>query len=390
MATYRRVALLDMDSYYASIECARNPFLRKKPVAVIGTGEKTVVTSANYLAKRYGVKTGMTIPEARKACPTVVFVKADFSYYEFTTLKIAQIIERYFPVYKEASIDEFYIPLDPVCDPISRLRSLKDEIRERLGLTCTVGVGCNPIVAKAACEVSKPDGFLVVDHLEDIAEHVTVDAVPGIGSRLKTVVESLGLKTLGDFLAFAGPMPDDLILLKGLIRKEYTEGEFFRIVPPKSMGHYLTLDRVGTSFDELFEIENYLLFGIYSKLLRWKMGAKVLSVMFRHSDGTHVATSRSFGVHVTEFVSIKRVLEDLLRKLWDGRSFVKVGLTLSGLKLLGWHQPSLFWEELEERFRRLAQLENLYVGGFVTLRSKRSGEEFSPFGVRRTNSTVRT
>lgn len=390
MATYEKVALLDMDSYYASIECARNPALRKKPVAVIGTGEKTVVTSANRLAKSYGVKTGMTIPEARRLCPGVVFVKADFSYYEFTTLKIAQLIERYFPVYREASIDEFYIALDPVDRPLERLMDLKDEVRERLGLTCTVGVASNPIVAKAACELSKPDGFLVVEHLDEIADVLSLKDLPGIGSRWGKFVEELGLSTLGDFLRYEGPLPDDLVFLRALTRKSYTDGELFRIDPPKSMGHYLTLDRIGTSFEELLEIEKYLLFGIYSKMLRWRMGAKVITVMFRHTDGTSVATSRSLGLHVTDFVSIKRVVEDLLRKLWDGKSFAKVGLVLSGLKLLGWRQPSLFWEELEERFRRIASLENLYVAGFVTLKSKRSGEEFSPFGVRRTASTIRT
>jgi len=194
VGVYKLVALLDMDSYFASIECAKNPALRNRPIAVIGIGEKTVITSANYLARSYGIKTGMNIKEAKKLCPKIIFLKADFPYYELTTLKIAQIIEKYFPVYKEASIDEFYIALDNVDSPIKRLGMLKDEIYESYSLKCTIGVGCNPYIAKLLAR-SQTDGFLVVDDVDSFSKGVDISKVLGIGKSTKHVLDELGIQT---------------------------------------------------------------------------------------------------------------------------------------------------------------------------------------------------
>jgi len=201
---YKCVALLDMDAYFASIEEAKNPSLRGKPFAVIGNGERPIVISANYVAKSFGVKTGMGITQARELCPKMIFVKADFSQYEFTTLKIIQLVEKYFPVYKEASIDEVYIAVDSVGDVLSygleRLKELKEEIKEKLNLTCTIGVGRNPIIAKSACEVAKPDGFFVVEDFEGFAKDLPIKNVVGIGKESAKILEELGIETLEQFL----------------------------------------------------------------------------------------------------------------------------------------------------------------------------------------------
>lgn len=358
-----------MDSYFASIECAKNPKFRNYPIAVVGNGEKTVVTSANYIAKAFGVKTGMNLKEAKKLCPNVVFVRADFSYYEFTTLKITNIIDKYFPIYKEASIDEFYIALDNVSSPLQRLKDLKDEIYEKIFLTCTIGVGRNPIVAKTACEYAKPNGFFVVDDFEEFSEKIRIELVPGIGTNSSKILKEYHIETLKEFLS-NNNLPSLFDKLKYLILKDYTEQEFFKVNLPKSIGHYLTLDKKLENLEEVLEIGKYLLFGLYSKLIRYKMGAKSLSVYLKDSIGKF-SISKSLGLYFNDYVFFSKVVEELYRKIYFGRQVNKIGLSLNNLKLLNSFQESLFWDDELKKFEKLINVSNTFFAGFFVLKEKK-------------------
>ncbi|MGB9614417.1 MAG: hypothetical protein ACP5PP_08135 [Fervidobacterium sp.] len=360
------VALLDMDSYFASIECAKNPILKNYPVAVIGNGEKTAVTSANNIAKACGVKAGMNLKEAKRSCPNVIFVKADFNYYEFTTLKIVQLIEKYFYIYKEASIDEFYIALNDMYD-VERLRDLKNEIKERLDLNCTIGVGRNPVIAKTACEVAKPNGFSVVEDFEEFSKQVDISNVPGIGKRSLELLRKVGVETLWDFLNRKDVPFDNL---KAIINKKYTEKEFFKFVPPKSMGHHIILDKDLYSLEEVLEVGKYLLFAIYSKLIRHKMAAKSISVYLKDSFGVF-STSRSFGVYTNDFVVISKTAENLYKLIYNKRPVVKIGISLNNLKMVDGFQQNLFWKEELEKFKRLANFDKVSFAGFYVLKEKK-------------------
>lgn len=366
---FGKIALLDMDSYFASIECAKNPKLKNYPIAVVGNGEKTVITSANYKAKSFGVKTGMNLSEAKKICPNIIFVKADFSYYEFTTLKIVNIIDKYFPIYKEASIDEFYIALDNINSPMQRLKDLKDEIYEKLSLTCTIGIGKNPIIAKTACEYAKPNGFFVVDDFDDFSEKVHISLVPGIGSGSMKILKEYNIETLKEFLS-NNNLPNSFDKLKYLILKDYTEPEFFKVNLPKSIGHYLTMDKKLESLEEVLEIGKYLLFGLYSKLVRHKMGAKSLAVYLKDSVG-NFSISKSLGLYSNDYLVFSKVVEELYKSLYSGRPVSKIGLSLNNLRLLNYFQESLFWNEELKRFERLININDTFFAGFFVLKQKK-------------------
>lgn len=370
---YKRVALIDMDSYFSSIECAKNPTLITKPIAVIGHSERTVITSINYVAKSYGIKTGMNLKEAKKLCPKIIFIKADFPYYEFTTLKIVSLIEKYFPIWKEASIDEFYIPLDCVDNPLERLKDLKNEIYERLLLKFTIGIGSNPIIAKIACEFAKPDGFFEVNDIISFSKQISIYLIPGIGKRNFEVLSNFGVQTLWDFL-YRSDLPTDFDFLKYNILKDYTEPEFFRFVPPKSIGHNFTLDRSIQNIDELLEIGKYLLFSLYSKLLRYKMGTKSLAVYFKNISGTF-SISKSLGIYSNDFVLLSNVTEKLFKIIYTNRKINKIGLSLGNLKIIDGFQNSLFWNNEIARLEKISQLYeklgSVTLGGFFILKQKK-------------------
>lgn len=370
---YKRVALIDMDSYFASIECAKNPTLLTKPIAVIGLSEKTAITSVNYVAKSYGVKVGMSLKEAKKICPKIIFVKADFPYYEFTTLKVVSLIEKYFPIWKEASIDEFYIPLDCVRNPLERLKDLKNEIYERLHLKCTIGIGPNPIIGKSACEFAKPDGFFEVNDIISFSKQVSISIVPGIGKRNFELLSNFGIESLWDFLNKHN-LPRDFDYLKYNILKDYTEPEFFKFTPPKSIGHNFTLDKSIESLDELLEIGKYLLFSLYSKLLRFKMGAKSLAVYLKDISGSF-SVSKSLGIYSNDFILFSNVTEELFKIIYTNRKINKIGLSLGNLKIIDGFQNSLFWNNEIARLEKISELYeklgSITLGGFFILKQKK-------------------
>ncbi|MCX7654368.1 MAG: hypothetical protein N2Z58_06820 [Fervidobacterium sp.] len=373
---FKQIALLDMDSYFASIECVKNPRLNNYPIAVVGNGKNPVVTSVNYRAKAFGIKAGMGLKEAKNLCRNILFLKADFSYYEFTTLKIVSIIDKYFPIYKEASIDEFYIALDNTDQPIKRLMDLKDEIKEKLSLSCTVGVAKNPIIAKIACEFAKPDGFLIVDDFDKFSNLVSINFVPGIGQKSIKLLNEYNVCTLKDFLN-RKEIHYLFDKLRICILKDYTEPEFFKINIPRSIGHYLTLDEKLDNLEEILEIGRYLLFGLYSRLLRYRLGVKTLSAYLKDSFG-NFSSSKSLWFYSKDYVLISKILDDLYKGLFSGKPVSKIGLSLNNLKLIENFQESLFWDDITRKFENLASINinNLYFAGFLTLKRKKEGGSF--------------
>ncbi len=364
------IALIDMDNYFASVEIARNPFLIGKPVAVIGLGKKTVVTSANYLAKVFGVKIGTTPQEAIKLCPGIVLVKADFGEYEKTSLRIYEIINKYFPIIKEASVDEFYVDCLAVENYVERLRDVKNDIREEIGITCSIGVGPNPLIAKMSSEVEKPDGFVVVDNVEDFLKTRSVSDIPGIGKvgkeMLSKIVENAyELTQLCDteLLRYGGNSL--LALARGVNAKSYNRKLFFSTEPPKSIGHSITLDKPVKSFSELLEIVDYLFYCAYVRMIRGELKTKGLSLYLKDFLGNSLSISKSLSIHSDDYYLLEKVLKDLLKKLYNGNKIAKIGVSLINLKKLDFDQIGLFWEN--ERMKKIAQISDVKPGSFWTL-----------------------
>ena len=173
----RIIVHVDMDAFYAAVEERYNPQLRGLPVAV-GADPKEgrgrgVVTTANYMARKYGIHSALPISRAwrlaegarRRGEPATVFIQPNFPLYREVSARIMQIFERSADAFEEASIDEAYLDVSShgnIDAAVEHMTRLKAEIREREGLGCSVGIGPNKLIAKIASGHQKPDGFTVV------------------------------------------------------------------------------------------------------------------------------------------------------------------------------------------------------------------------------------
>ena len=211
----RIIAHVDMDAYYASVEARYNPALRDKPV-VVGADPKEghgrgVVEAASYAARRYGIRSAMPISRAwklaeaarRKGEPGVVFVHGNRKLYSEVSERVMAILASAGDAFEEASIDEAYLDLSSLSGfeaATERAVVLKREITEREGLTCSVGLGPNKLVAKIASDFKKPDGLTVVvpEEVQRFLDPMGIRVIPGIGPKTEAELNARGIRTVRD------------------------------------------------------------------------------------------------------------------------------------------------------------------------------------------------
>ncbi|MDH7555698.1 MAG: DNA polymerase IV, partial [Candidatus Methanosuratincola sp.] len=211
----RRVILLaDLDYFYSQAEELRNPSLRGKPVVVCvysrRTEESGVVATANYEARRYGLRSGMPIALAKKRLSGAdpVFLPVDFAYYKEVSERVIRIIKEYSDQLEQVGLDEAYLDVSDRVEDYVEAEQLAKEIKRRVlqeaGLKLTVGAGPNKIIAKMASDAAKPDGLMVIrpEAVESFIGPLPVDKIPGVGKKTAERLERMGIKTVQDLARF--------------------------------------------------------------------------------------------------------------------------------------------------------------------------------------------
>src|ERR1700690_3557762 len=165
----RVIAHLDMDAFYVSVELLRHPELRGRPVVVAGSGPRAVVTTASYEARRFGVGSAMPASRARRLCPEAVFLTPDFPTYRAVSAQMMAILRAHVEQIEVVGLDEAYLEVAGLFWPRTAMRPLIAEIRQEVGITCSVGIGPNKLIAKVASDAEKPAGFVMLTREEACA-----------------------------------------------------------------------------------------------------------------------------------------------------------------------------------------------------------------------------
>lgn len=207
-----------MDAFYASVEARYTPALRDRPL-VVGADPKEgrgrgVVTAASYAARRYGIRSALPISRAwrlaeaarRRGEPEVVFVPGNRKLYVEVSERLMAILAAHADAFEEASIDEAYLDLSSLGSfdaAAERARAVKAAIAEREGLTCSVGLGPNKLVAKIASDTRKPDGLTVVvpEAVQEFLDPLPIRVIPGIGPKTEALLHERGIRTVAGLRA---------------------------------------------------------------------------------------------------------------------------------------------------------------------------------------------
>jgi len=200
----RTIAHLDMDAFYASVELRRRPELRGKPVVVCGSGPRAVVTTASYEARKLaGIHSAMPAAIARRRLPDAIYVQPDFAAYRDASRQVMSILRRNAETVEVVGLDEAYVDLTGLFAPKATMRRIATEINRDAGLTCSIGISENRLLAKITSELGKPAGLVVLSRseaLERFASHAP-GLVPGIGPKTVLRLQQMGLRTLADLRA---------------------------------------------------------------------------------------------------------------------------------------------------------------------------------------------
>jgi DNA polymerase-4 len=207
---------IDMDAFFASVEQMDDPALRGRCVIVGGPSPRGVVAAASYEARKYGIHSAMPIFQARQRCRDLVIVPPRRGRYAELSRRIMDDLRNFSPLVEPVSIDEAYVDITGCQrlhgDPRQTARRIKDRIRSRIGLRCSVGVAPNKFLAKIASDLEKPDGLTVIAPEQVLAFVATlpIEKVPGVGRRTCETLRGLGIRTLGQ----VGGIPEDLLIRK--------------------------------------------------------------------------------------------------------------------------------------------------------------------------------
>lgn len=200
----RKIIHIDMDAFYASVELRERPELKDLPVVIASHHPRAVVAAASYPARVYGLRSAMSMGQARKLCPQVIVIEPDFAKYRQVSAQIHQIFQQYTSLIEPLSLDEAFLDVTENLQQIPSATEVAMRIREDIfqatGLTASAGVAPNKFLAKIASDWHKPNGICVIkpSQVQRFIQDLPLKKIPGVGKVTQEKLKSLNLETLGD------------------------------------------------------------------------------------------------------------------------------------------------------------------------------------------------
>ena len=336
----RVIAHLDCDAFYVSVELLRRPELVGKPVVVAGTGPRSVVTTASYEARRFGVGSASPAAQARRLCPQAIFIPPDFPAYRTKSREVWDLLRERLPVVEQVGLDEGYADVTDAEKPLRVLRELVADVRDRTGITISVGVGPNRLIAKVSSDLEKPQGFVAMGREEACRRLASssLRIIPGIGPKTAERLAALGLTTIGalqkadaEVLAarFGARHGGDLLARAHFHGSDVVEAESG---PAKSRSNETTFD---TDIADLAELERVLerLAGQLCEGLRRKQArGRTIAIKVRLDDWTTVTRARTLQGAVNDTATVTGVALELLRAYAPPRPVRLLGVRVAAFE----------------------------------------------------------
>lgn len=344
----RTILHIDFNSYFATVEQQANPRLRDKPIGVTGEDriERTVIGAASVEAKKFGVKTGMQIWEAKRLCPQIIIVPGNSDKYLACTKRFLAILSSYSPYLEVFSIDECFLEIG--VEPLKIAQEIKSRIRSEIGeyITCSIGISYNKLMAKLAGSLYKPGGLVVVEDeqaAQFILDRVELDKVCGIGFRIKKRLNNTGIFSFKDLRKV--PLEALLASFKsyGQILYNMSRGidnspiiPFYEKEEVKSIGHRHTISHDTNDSTQIKQILLKLTELIARKLRAKKLVGKTVHCWYReafHLRGVFSGDGMQMTIPYTQDgLEIFKAAWKIFQQIWSKEKIRMVGVSISNLK----------------------------------------------------------
>jgi DNA polymerase-4 len=334
----RRIAHVDMDAFYVSVELQRRPELVGKPVVVAGTGPRAVVTTASYEARKFGVFSATPASRARRLCPQAIFVAPDFELYRARSREVMAVLHEHVERVQVVGLDEAYLDLTGLERPKAAARRIQAAVREQTGLGCSIGIGPSKLVAKVASDADKPDGFVVLTREEACARFASASPglIPGIGPKTVQRLEAHGVRTLGELAAvprsaLAEWFGDRLGPHLGAVARFQDERAVETVQAAKSESRETTFDRDLEGLDVLEPLLDRLAGELCRTLVKQEANGRTIGIKVRLDDFSTHTRARTREEPTNDYGVVSAVARELLREFDPRRPVRLLGVRVAGL-----------------------------------------------------------
>jgi len=343
----RTILLVDMDSFFSSVEMVRHPEFVGLPV-VVGADPKEgagrgVVSTCSYEAREYGIHSGMPISKAYRLCPDATFLPVAMALYQSVSRRIMRILRSsaYVDKFQRVSIDEAFLDVkaNTLEDAIGIARSIKEEVLDKEKLMCSIGIGPNKLVAKIASDMEKPDGLTVVapDCVQEFLDPLPVTKIPGIGKKTEQMLKEMGVTTIYEL------REHNLRRLVSRFGKwgyrmhalacGIDGGEVEDASTVKSVGREITFDEDTSDPEIICDSVDALSDRAHKALIKAGYVFRTVSVKVRFEDFDTHTRARSIGFMSSDPELVKRISKELVGAFIGKKKLRLIGIRLSNLRM---------------------------------------------------------
>jgi len=366
----RTILHVDMDAFFASVEIRDHPKLEGKPVIVGGRVDaRGVVAAANYIARTFGIHSAMPVSTALRLCPTATLLPPRLERYGEISHQIRAIFEQFTPVVEPLSLDEAFLDVSGSLTLFGSAQTMgqriKTVIRDELGLTASIGIAPNKLLAKIASDLKKPDGFVVVpaDGIQAFLDPLPVSRIWGVGRVAERKLKGIGIHSIEDL------RKTDSDCLESLFGQKTSrhllacaQGVDSRPVVPdreaKSISHECT-------FPQDVDQENVLhstLLGLTEQVMRRLRSAgklaRCVELKLRFADFSTTTRSRHLAAPTDITSEIWHVLQQLMQQHWKGQPVRLVGMGVSELQYPEMRQGDMFRDATHAHQQKVDRVED--------------------------------
>ncbi|MGK2927114.1 MAG: DNA polymerase IV [Lysobacterales bacterium] len=344
-STSRTIIHVDMDAFYAAVECLDDPALRGAPVVVGGLGPRGVVATASYEARVFGVHSAMPMARARRLCPQARFVRPRMARYRELSTQIFAIFEAFTPLVEGLSLDEAFLDVSASIrlfgEPPALAQQIKQRITDDTGLTASVGVASNKFLAKLASDARKPDGLVWVrpEQVQSFLDPMPVARLWGIGKQTAPGLRALGILTIGQLRKADLPTLRPVLGNRAEHFQRLARGEDAREVEPdrpdKSISQEVTFDRDLLDPAELLAELQQQAESVARRLRAQGLMARTVVVKIRDHRFRTVTRSRSLRAcssNTRTLYRMARALFETWRESHGNTPLRLLGMGVSGLE----------------------------------------------------------
>lgn len=336
---------IDLNAFFVRCEELENPSLIGKPVIIGHEGRGGVVSTCSYIAREYGVRSGMPTFKATKLCPHAIIIHGHYSLYSAKSHEFINFVKRYSRIIEQASVDECYVDMTETLkkekDPIKYIKNMQDSLLKETGLMCSIGVAPTKFLAKMGSDYKKPMGITVI-HRKDIPNilyPLPIESFFGIGKKTSPKLRQMGINTIGDLAARIKNDDEETKREFGKFYygiKEWISGYGSDVVEtepwdPKSIGNSTTFKENTNNFDEIKEYVSSLSKEVSDRAKEANKVGDSVQLVLKDKDFKVINRSRKLNRPTNDYDTILATVLMLLEKNLSDKPIRLAGVTLQNL-----------------------------------------------------------